>query len=121
MDAHRIANTLSDIGQAAVETLFPRKSSCLFCGRYWPGGKLTAGLCPQCLLEWRRFRAKTHICPLCGSFDGGDPCGGPCEGRGGRQPDMAGSLTAIHAAAPYAGIYRQRIMAFKYNGKKHMA
>jgi len=32
-----------------------------------------------------------------------------------------GSLAAIYAAAPYSGVYRQRVMALKYNGQKGLA
>ena len=106
---------------AILESLYPKKQCCAFCGRYWHGSKLSAGLCPSCLLEWRRFRQGTVICPLCGSFDSGDPCQGPCADGIDGVSDRLGGLSAIYASVPYTGMYRQRIMAFKYNGAKQMA
>ena len=119
----RTFNLLGAVGKGAAETIFPRKRSCTFCGRFWPGSQLSATLCPQCILQWRRLRQQTPICPLCGSFDGGNPCQGPCaENRHQPQaPAGIGSLDAIRAAAPYTGMYRQRIMAVKYNGQKQLA
>lgn len=121
MDIEPAVRVVRAIGHVMLENLYPRKTSCMFCGRYWHGGRLTAGLCPQCLLEWRRFRGQAKICPICGSFDSGEPCGGPCMGKPGAWPYRVGGLASIVAAAPYTGVYRQRIMAFKYNGQKQMA
>jgi len=108
-------------GYGLIENLFPQKKSCLFCGRHWYGSKLSAGLCPLCLIRWRQFRRETGICPLCGSFDSGDPCRGPCAVYRERGYAKKRSLAAIYAAAPYTGVYRQRIMAFKYNGQPQLA
>ena len=106
------------IGYGLVEYIFPQKRSCMFCGRHWQGSRLNAELCYLCLEQWRRYRRETEICPRCGSFDSGDPCQGPCaESTGG----YACSLEAICAAAPYTGVYRQRIMALKYNGLTKLA
>ena len=121
MDTISATSILRAAGHALAESLFPRKSACVLCGRFWQGSKLTAGLCPQCLLEWKRLRERVQICPLCGSFDSGEPCRGPCRGAMGAWPYRIGSLAAIRAAAPYTGLYRQRVMAFKYNGQKQLA
>ena len=121
MDINRLKYILQDAGRGLTENLFPYQRSCVFCGRFWYADKLSAGLCPQCFVEWRLYRKQAHICPLCGSFDSGEPCRGPCAGKRGNWPAMVGSLASISAAAPYTGIYRQRIMAFKYNGQKQYA
>ena len=113
--------------QWMIELLLPQKKNCVFCGRFLPGSKLSAGLCPRCLLDWRQMRANARICPLCGSFDSGEPCRGPCAGSPGPGPPKVGGIgrpggmSAIYTAAPYTGVYRQRILAFKYNGHAYLA
>ena len=107
-------------GYTLIESLFPQKKSCMFCGRFWYGSKLSAGLCPLCLIRWRQFRLQAKICPMCGSFDSGDPCRGPCATYRARGAQSR-SLAAVYTAAPYTGLYRQRVMAFKYNGQPQLA
>ena len=111
---------MNTVGQSMMEAWYPKKRNCAFCGRYWHGTKLTAGLCPRCLLDWESLRLTAEICPVCGSFDSGDPCQGPCADKSGDTTDGIGSLNAIYAAAPYTGRYRQKIMSFKYNGERHL-
>ena len=121
MDQKQIQRELQALRYSLVENLYPQKKNCMFCGRYWFGNKLSAGLCPHCLLKWRLYRQNTRICPLCGSFDCGDPCQGPCAGYASQHSSPMGSLTAIYAASPYIGVYRQRVLTLKYNGQKQMA
>ena len=113
MNIHNTDSAIQILGRFFLESVFPQKRSCAFCGRHWSGIRLSAGLCPMCVLEWRQVKARHRICPLCGSFDSGDPCRGPCS-------DIR-DLSGIVAAAPYAGVYRQRVMTFKYNGEKDLA
>ena len=113
MRVNHTDNPIKVLGQYLLEGLYPQKKSCAFCGRHWSLSRLSAGLCPICLQAWLQIRAYHPICPVCGSFDCGNPCAGPCS-------DMK-TLDCIIAAAPYSGVYRQRIMAFKYNGYKSLA
>jgi len=82
---------------------------------------LEAGLCFACLQRWQHIRNVSTICPLCGSFDGGQPCTGPCADNPGTWPTQVGSLAGIVVAAPYTGVYRQRIMALKYSKARALA
>ncbi|MEL7623432.1 MAG: hypothetical protein AAGU12_07590 [Clostridiales bacterium] len=107
------------IKHSLVESLFPQVRNCLFCGGRILGNRLSAGLCPQCLLDWLRLRQNAVICPFCGSFDSGQPCRGPCGGR--REIGKMASLDSTSAAVPYTGLYRQQMMAFKYNGRRELA
>ena len=113
--------TLHSIGYDLVESLFPQKRSCKFCGRFWLGSKLRADLCGLCLEQWRQMRQAARICTICGSFNSGDPCQGPCAEIRGTKTRHSGSVSSIIAAAPYLGIYRQRMIAFKYNGQQKLA
>ena len=121
MDRKPLIYTFNDLGQSLLENVFPKRQSCLFCGSFWYGNKLSAGLCPHCLLKWGRFRQQAKICPMCGSFDGGEPCQGPCAEYHDQHLTRMGSLEAIIAASPYTAVYRQRTLAFKYNGLKMLA
>ncbi len=112
-------SSLHTLKHGFMESLFPQTHSCLFCGGRIQGSRLSAGLCPQCLLDWLHLLQNSVLCPLCGSFNSGQPCQGPCGGR--QESGKLGSLTGVAAAVPYTGLYRQRVMAFKYNGRQELA
>ena len=121
MKLYRLGHTARSIGHILIEELYPRRVSCVFCGRHWSGDRLQAGLCPACLYKWRQQRRDSVICPVCGSFDSGDPCTGPCADSPGIWPARIGSLTGIVAASPYSGVYRQRVMSLKYEKAAELA
>lgn len=97
-----------------AESLFPGKVSCRACGSFFPRSRLLAGLCPSCVERWRELWRLGAPCPRCGSFFWPGRCLGPCS------QGFAG-FSEVAAAAPYRGIYRNMVMALKYEGRQELA
>lgn len=99
-----VAQSLSRLGQAVLDTLFPPR--CAACGRY---GEYLCGACSVALP-----RAMPPRCPICWQPQAaGDHCW-RCQ----RQPP---AYRAVRSPFPYEGPVRRIVHAFKYNDVSALA
>ena len=95
-------STLAAWQKAAAELLFPQRI-CVGCGAVSPGEPL----CPSC----RGLRQQLRSCPDCATFiRAGETEHYRCASCRHQKPSFA----AARAALPYEGVFRDRLLAFKY-------
>jgi ComF family protein len=98
MLTRRIVDLLHPVGEAVVETLYPRR--CGGCGRRG------AWVCPDCDLALRRFTR-----PWC------ERCGAPLALIACRCAELTPALAVVRSAAPDDGWLRVAVRSFKYAGE----
>ena len=120
-EAKQTLAALERVWEGWQQDLFPTRESCTFCGHYGRDSPVLSGICRPCREAWYALRRDGRVCPRCGSFTWGSACLGPCVETQSDWAAESGGLRGVCSAVPYSGMYRQGMMAFKYNGLHALA
>jgi len=95
--------------ETLLDMLYPQMQICNFCWAEKEDISKT-GICHDCQEKFMEWRQKLPVCKRCGRFTAQLECAN-CA-------DWPEDLLVVTAAAPYTGIFKEKIIELKYSGKK---